>query len=206
VTSSIELTQKAYVTPADLATELQTRINGNSAFSGAGVKVAVKENAGVLSITSSRYGSASLVHLSGDNVAKLFGSVTSTTGLDVAGSFGAGLTTGNGQELTSADGVTIKITGGALGDRGNVGFMRGLAVDLDKLIGRAIDSKGTLPAQIESLNEQNKDLDKQTADLTAQLDKKEQRYKDQFSSLDEMITNMQSQMSYMAQQLANLNK
>lgn len=206
VSSNISLTQKTYASPAELATELQTQINGNSTFSASKIKVAVTENAGVLSITSNRYGSASSVQLSGANVANLFGTVTSTTGLDVAGNFGTGKTTGNGQELTSADGLTVKITGGALGDRGNVNYMRGLAGDLDKLIGKAVDAKGTVPSQIESLNQQNKDFDKQTADLNLQLEKKEQRYLKQFNTLDEMLSNMQSQMSYMSQQLSALNK
>jgi flagellar hook-associated protein 2 len=206
VTSNVSLTQKTYASAAELAGELQTQINGTTAFSSAKIKVAVTQNAGVLSITSNRYGAASAVELSGNNVSTLFGSVTSTAGVDVAGSIGTGKTTGNGQELTSADGLTVKITGGTLGDRGNVTFMRGLAVQLDSLIGRAVDAKGILPEQIESLNQQNKDFDKQTADLNAQLELKEKRYLKQFNSLDQMLTNMQSQMSYMSQQLSALNK
>jgi flagellar hook-associated protein 2 len=155
---------------------------------------------------SNRYGSASSVELSGSNLSTLFGSVSSTAGLDVAGSFGVGATTGNGQELTSANGLTVKIAGGALGDRGGVNFMRGIAVDLDSLIGKAIDSKGTVPAEIDSLNEQNKDFDKQTADFSAKLELKQKRYLDQFNTLDQALTNMQSQMAYMSQQLSALNK
>jgi flagellar hook-associated protein 2 len=206
LTSSVALTQKTYASAAELASELQTQINGNSTFASAGVKVSVTENAGALSITSNRYGSASLVQLTGNNVATLFGTVASTTGVDVAGNFGNGKTTGNGQELTSADGLTVKVSGGALGDRGNVNFMRGIAVDLDNLIGRAVDSKGTLPAQIQSLQEQNTDYDKRTEELNAQLEVKRQRYLDQFNTLDQALTNMQSQMSYMSQQLSALNK
>jgi flagellar hook-associated protein 2 len=207
VSSSISLTQKTYADPAALAAELQTQINGNSAFSTAKVKVEVTQNSGVLSIVSNAYGTASTVDITGGNGATtLFGSLTKTAGVDVAGSFGTGLTTGRGQTLTSADGLSVDITGGATGDRGKVTYMRGLAVELDELIGKLVDGKSTtLSSRIDSLNQQNKDIDEQKAQLEKRLEVKRDRYTQQFNTLDGLLTNMQSTMSYLSQQLASLN-
>ncbi|HET8938176.1 MAG TPA: flagellar filament capping protein FliD [Polyangiales bacterium] len=207
-TSTVKLTQKTYTTAAALASELQSQINGNTTFSTAGVNVKVTENAGVLTVTSGNYGSASKVEYNGGNgIANLFGTATSTAGLDVAGKIGTGLGAGNGQQLTSSDGLVLKITGGSTGARGNVVFQRGIASDLDRLIGDVLSAKGgTVPARIDSLQEQVKDIDKQREVMNAQLEVKQKRYLDQFNTLDGLLTNMQSTMSYLSQQLASLNR
>jgi len=204
--TSIKLSQRTYSNAAALASELQSQVNGAAALVTAGSRVTVSENAGVLSITSDKYGSASKVQLSGGNgLAGLFGTVNSTNGVDVGGSLGLGGTTGNGQELTSSSGLTVKVTGGNTGERGNVTFMRGIASQLDKLIGDALDSKGTVPARIESLNQQVKDIENKRTFIEQQLELKEARYLKQFNSLDGLLTNMQSTMSYLSQQLSALN-
>jgi len=204
--ASIKLTQKTYTSAAALASELQSQINGASALGTAGAKVTVTESAGVLSITSNKYGVSSKVELTGGNgLSGLFGTATSTNGVDVGGTLGAGKSTGNGQELISADGLTVKVTGGNTGERGNVTFMRGIAAQLDKLIGDVIDSKGTVPARIDSLNQQVEDIKDKRAFMEKQMEVKEQRYKNQFNSLDGLLTNMQSTMSYLSQQLSALN-
>ncbi|HTU59358.1 MAG TPA: flagellar filament capping protein FliD, partial [Polyangiales bacterium] len=204
--TSIKLSQRTYTNAAALASELQSQINGSAALLTAGSKVTVSENAGVFTITSDKYGSASKVQLSGGNaLAGLFGTPTSTNGLDVAGTLGLGGATGNGQDLTSSDGLSVKITGGNTGERGNVTLMRGIATQLDKLIGDALDSKGTVPARIDTLNQQVKDIENKRVFIEKQLEVKEQRYLNQFNSLDGLLSNMQSTMSYMAQQLSALN-
>jgi flagellar hook-associated protein 2 len=207
VTASIKLTQKTYATAAALASEVQSQINGNTALSAASVKVTATESAGVMTITSNNYGSGSKVEYTGGNgIANLFGTATSTAGVDVAGKIGPQTAAGNGQQLTSADGLALKITGGSTGARGNVTFMRGIASDLDKLIGNILDAKGgTVPARVNSLQDQVKDIEKQREVINAQLEVKQKRYLDQFNTLDGLLTNMQSTMSYLSQQLASLN-
>lgn len=201
--ATIELSQKTYATAADLANELQSKINGALGSSG---KVTVTEDNGVLSITSNKYGSSSKVELTGGSaLASLFGTATSTNGVDVGGSLGTGLAVGNGQELTSADGLTLSILGGSAGERGNVTFMRGIAGQLDKLLGDILDGKGTVPTRIDTLNQQVEDIKDRYASVEKQLELKEQRYWTQFNNLDSLLTNMQSTMSYLSQQLSALN-
>jgi flagellar hook-associated protein 2 len=141
----------------------------------------------------------------GSALASLFGTATSTNGVDVGGSLGTGLAVGNGQELTSSDGLTLSIMGGNTGERGNVTFMRGIAGQLDKLLGDILDGKGTVPTRIDTLNQQVEDIKDRYASVEKQLEVKEQRYWTQFNNLDSLLTNMQSTMSYLSQQLSALN-
>ncbi|MFZ1319199.1 MAG: flagellar filament capping protein FliD, partial [Candidatus Nitrotoga sp.] len=60
VSASITLNAGVYTAQA-LAAELQAKINGASSFNNAGITVAVTQNSGVLSVTSSSYGSKSSV-------------------------------------------------------------------------------------------------------------------------------------------------
>jgi len=79
-------------TAQTLAAELQAKINGASTFSNAGITVAVTQSSGVLSVTSSSYGSSSSVAIGGAGVSDLLGAIpTQTAGVDVAGSIGGGL-------------------------------------------------------------------------------------------------------------------
>ena len=107
VSSAVTLTQKTYLTAADLATEVQTQINANSTFSSAGSSASVTNNAGVLTITSNKIGSSSAVQITGGNsAANLLGATpTVTSGFDTA------ITTGVNDGLTvQVDGVTSNIT------------------------------------------------------------------------------------------------
>ena len=204
--ATIQLSQQTYSSTASLVTELQSQINGNAALTAAGAKVTVSENAGVITITSNSYGSTSKVEITGGNAeAGLFGTVTSTQGVDVAGSVGTSAASGLGQQLTSNDGLALKILGGSTGDRGTVTFMRGIASALDRVIGEAIDGKGAVPSRITSLQDQVKDIESKRAFIEKQLELKEQRYLNQFNTLDGLLSSMQSTMSYMSQQLSALN-
>ena len=107
VSSTIALTQKTYLTAADLATEVQTQINAAAAFSAAGASASVTNNGGVLTITSNKIGSSSAAQITGGNGAiNLLGATpTTTAGYDTA------ITTGVNDTLTvQVDGVTSNIT------------------------------------------------------------------------------------------------
>ena len=122
---SVTLAAGAY-TEAALATELQSKINGSAALVSAGIGVSVAESAGTLTVTSNRYGSASVVAVTGGNAsASLFGAApTQTAGQDIAGSIGGLTATGAGQTLTAtsgdAKGLAVSIAAGAIGERGSV--------------------------------------------------------------------------------------
>ncbi|MEB0136410.1 flagellar filament capping protein FliD [Actimicrobium sp. CCC2.4] len=131
VSTSISLTQQTYATAADLATEVQTRINAASAFTTAGSSATVTNNAGVLTITSNKTGSASAASVTGGNgKTGLLGSApTVTAGYDTA------ITTGSNDTLSvQLDGVTKTITLAA----GNYSFTS-LAAELQGKINGATE-------------------------------------------------------------------
>jgi flagellar hook-associated protein 2 len=114
VAATITLDEGTY-TASELATQLQSKINGANALSSAGAAVSVAVNGNALVITSSRYGAASSVTVSGGTAkTDIFGTGADTAGLDVAGSIGGVAATGAGQVLTGAgdaDGLRVTISG-----------------------------------------------------------------------------------------------
>ena len=202
-------------TPADLAKIVQSSINGNTAFSTAGSSVTASiDSNGKLVLSSSKYGSSSnigLTDVSGSTVASVFGGATAVAGVDVAGTLGGKAVTGSGQTLTGADGtdaagLKIEITGGALGDRGTVGFSQGYAYQLNNLATSFLGSGGLLTSATDGLNKSIKDVAKQRDAFSSKLDDIEKRYRAQFNALDVTLAKMQSTQAYLTQQLASIAK
>lgn len=210
VAASITLDAKVYASAAALATEIQSKINGATAYSSAGISVAVTESAGVLTMTSNRYGSASTIAVSGIGATNAFGaSPTPTDGLDAAGTLNGTAGSGSGQNLTGAtgslgEGLKLLITGGALGSRGKVTFSHGFAYQLDKLVDGFLGSSGVLTSRTEGINTSIKDIESRREVLTRRLETVEARYRKQFVALDTLISSMNQTSSYLQQQLANL--
>lgn len=209
VSASLTLAAGTY-TATTLAAEIQSRINGASALSSAGIGVTVTQDLGVLTVTSNRYGSSSKVAITGGTAAAdLFGAATQTDGVDVAGSIGGVAASGSGQALTGAgdaSGLKVNITGGATGDRGTIGFARGYADLLDKLVGRMLENDGLVDGRMDGINASIKELGTRREALTRRLEQIEKRYRAQFTALDAMIASMTRTSTYLQQQLANLPK
>jgi flagellar hook-associated protein 2 len=207
VTASVTLTAGVYTASA-LAAEIQSKVNGVSALASAGAKVAVTQAAGVLTITSNRYGSASKVLLTGGTAqADLFGVQVETTGVDVAGSIGGISATGSGQTLTGtgdAKGLTITVNGGAATTRGTIKFSRGYAYELDKLVSQMLEDDSLIDGRVDGVNASIKDIGTRRSSMERRLATVEARYRAQFTALDVMISRMQSTSSYLTQQLANI--
>ena len=203
--ASLTLAAGTY-TAAALAAELQSKING--ALSASGNTVAVSQSAGVLTITSNRYGSTSTVALTGGNgLAGLFGTPTETAGVDAAGTIGGASATGSGQTLTGsgdASGLAIKINGGATGSRGSVNFARGFAYELDKLVGRMLENDSLIDGRMDGIQSSIKNIGSQREALARRLESVEKRYRAQFTALDGMIASMTKTSNFLTQQLANL--
>ena len=139
---------------------MQSKINGASAIAQNGSSVKVAANAGVLSITSTRYGSTSAVTASGTSATTLLGAApTSTTGADVAGTIGGIVALGSGQTLSGPigspiDGIKLQITGGATGSRGNVTFTQGFASQLEQAVTDMLSSNGIVAASTDGRQSQ----------------------------------------------------
>lgn len=94
-----------HYTPAQMASLMQSSINGVKAFSDVGSTVSASiDGTGKLVLVSSRYGSVSALALSngtGTGVETLLGAVA-VKGADVAGTLGGQPVIGSGQTLTGA--------------------------------------------------------------------------------------------------------
>lgn len=211
VTATVSLAAGTYTADSLLA-EVQSKINGASAFSSAGVSVAVSHDvSGVFTITSNRYGSASNVTVTGNGASNLLGATpTSTAGVDVGGTMGGMSATGSGQTLTGnaggANGLAVKVLGGATGLRGSVVYSQGFASQLDQLMTNLLGSNGPLTGATNSINSIVTDIGKQRDALNTRLSAIQARYMAQYTALDTMISQMTATQSSLTQELASLPK
>lgn len=196
-------------TAAALATQLQTLINSSAPISGTGKSVTVSQNAGVLTLTSSNYGSTSSVTINGGNGANnLFSTPVQTGGLDVAGTINGMSATGNGQLLTSSvgdsSGLSISIQGGATGSRGMISYSQGLSSTFDSLMTSMLGSHGALASETTQFNNNIQDVQKRIDTLNARIAVDQANLTNQYAQLDAMLGSMNSLSSYLTQQLARL--
>lgn len=208
VSASIVLAAGTY-TAAALAAEVQSKVNGASALSSVGASVAVAQNAGVFTITSNVYGSASSVAVSGAGATNLLGGApVATSGVDVAGTIDGVAATGAGQFLTSSagnsTGLAVRINGGLTGARGTVNYSQGYAYTLNELATTFLASGGLLDGRTSGIDISIKDIGKQRDAWNVRLDAIEKRYRTQFTKLDSMLSSMNQTSSYLTQQLNKL--
>lgn len=213
VNVTVTLAEGAYADAASLAAEVQSKINGASAFSSAGISVkASLSGDGYMMLTSNRYGSASNVSVTGGNGSTdLMGdiSVLGAAGLDVTGTINGVAAAGSGQYLTGAtgndaEGLKVQILGGALGSRGTVNFSQGFAYQFNSLSTTLLASGGTLSSRTAGINASIKDIGVRRDALNRRLVDIEARYRKQFSNLDQMMSSMLKTSNYLTQQFANM--
>ncbi|ATQ75656.1 flagellar hook protein FliD [Massilia violaceinigra] len=213
VTSTATLLAGNY-SAASLASHVQSIINGAVGATGAsatsGTGVSVKQDAGIFTITSNKYGSTSKVGISGSAAASLLGTQTLIDGLDVAGTIGGAAATGSGQNLTgnagsASSGIQVQITGGAIGERGTVNISKGAGAQFTELIDSFLSSKGTIPSKNAGINASLADIAKQRTALNVRLAQTEKDLRRQYSSLDVTLSGMSSTSNFLAQQLASLS-
>jgi len=199
--------------PSQLATMLQSAINGVSQFSTAGATVAATiGDDGKLKLESTRYGSKSNITVSSDTgspTSTVFGGGASVAGVDVAGTIGGFTATGDGQTLTGAagadvDGLKLTIAGDTIGSRGTFGFSQGYAYQLNTLAAGYLGAQGALTSRTTGLNKTVADITKQRDAFSVRLVDIEARYRKQYSALDTMIASMNTTTSFLTQQLAAL--
>lgn len=214
--ATLSLTQGTYKV-ADLAKEIQTQINGDSALRGAGVTVKVDYDSANKKylITSSRYGSTSKAEVTAvDTNTKADTGIevkAGTDGVDVAGKINGVSATGSGQYLTGAvgddsAGLKLQISGGGTGARGTVNFSRGYAHQQDKLAETLLSSAGPLASRTEGINRSIESIGDQREAFVRRLASIETRYRAQFAALDSLLGSMTKTSNFLSQQLANLPK
>jgi len=210
--ASITLAAGTYATAADLAREVQSKVNGATPISSTGATLTVTESGGVLTLTSARYGTASVAQItSGTGRDNLLGvAPVAATGTDVAGTINGTAATGSGQRLTDASGtgsagLQVDVLGGATGDRGFVRFSRGYSSRLDTLIESLVATTGSLAARTNGLNASIEDIGERRTQIERRLQDTETRIRAQFTALDTLISKLQTTSSFLSQQLAKLD-
>lgn len=212
--ATVALTAGTY-NAAQLATMIQSAMNGSSALSAAGSSVTASIGAGgFLNIQSARYGSASNISITsgtGTGASALTGTITAgAPGVDAAGTINGVAATGSGQYLTGAtgsavEGFKLQISGGALGARGNVSFSNGYAAQLVKLVDGFLGSSGLVTGRTDGLNRSIQDIDKSRELMNTRLAAVEKRYRAQFTALDTLISGMSTTSNFLSQQLAQIS-
>ncbi len=208
----IFLTQGSFESGADLAAELQTRINGDAALSQANISVNVEFTAdNRLRITSDRFGSSSDVAIDAVDAATTAGlglSVASgVAGQDVAGLIGGVAATGSGQTLRGAvgspvAGVVLDITGGALGPRGSLSVSSGVAVGLNGILEGFLDANGLIDLRTDGIQSSVDRLEEDRENLNRRLEALEARFRAEFNALDTLLASLQSTSDFLQTQLA----
>jgi len=205
---TISLTQKTYASYADLATEMQSRINGDSAIKAKGVSVGVTYDAGNnrMVFTSKSYGASSQVEITANTTTTLGLSIgAGTAGQDVAGTIGGQTATGKGRELTSTAGnslgLKLLISDNTIGSKGTVDFSRGLMERLDKVMTGLISKTGTITNRTDGLQKDLTKIGKDRAQLADRLTSLQTRLYERFNRMDTLLGTMQSTASYLQQQL-----
>lgn len=208
IAADVTLAAGTYPTAAALAAELQSRINGATALATAGAKVLVTESGGVLSVSSARYGSESTVAVAGNAAAGLFGTPTTTAGVDVAGTIGGFNAVGNGQTLSASgggvEGLKVTVAGGSTGPRGDVVYTQGFAWKLNQALTGLLGNEGVVTANTSGITKRIQDIADRREVLQLRLAKVQANYLAQFRALDKLISNMNATSTYLTQQLANL--
>ena len=204
-----------YANAAALAAELQSKINGASAFASAGIAVTVTQAAGLLTITSNRYGATSSFAIAAgaahDNLFGALAPLASAPALDAAGTINGAPANAQGQFLTAAvgdaaEGLRLQILGGTLGERGSVSYTQGYAARLADLASRYLDPQnGAIASRNSGLNSSIKGIASRREAMTERLVDVERRYRAQFTSLDVMLSRMSQTSAFLTQQLAGLN-
>ncbi|MCF7967407.1 MAG: flagellar filament capping protein FliD [Methylobacter tundripaludum] len=207
---SIALTQKTYASYAELATEMQSRINGDSALKAKGISVGVTYDAGNnrMVFTSKSYGSSSHVEITANTTTDLGLSIgAGVAGQDVAGTIGGKAATGKGQQLTSTEGdplgLKLLISDATIGAKGTVDFSRGIMERLDKVMTNLVSKTGSFTNRTDGLQKDLAKIAKDRVQLSDRLSSLEKRLYERFNRMDALLGQMQSTASYLTQQFAN---
>lgn len=213
---SITIAPGTYASGAVLASEIQSKINGTSAFSSAGITASASYDSGTgkITITSSTYGSSSTVGTISGNAAANLGLDTgvSTSGLNIAGSIGGYGATGSGQKLTGSSGTSLEgleliVTGAATGDRGTFTYSIGTAENIYSKMNSWLDSStGIIKTKTDSINSTIKTLVKAEEMEDIRLKQKEKALRLQYVALQTMLDSLQNVSSFLSNQTTGWEK
>lgn len=212
---AIQLSQGSYADGDELVAMMLSALSSDATLSDANKipELVYNSTDNRLEFRSNDYGSdTSIEFLTVDTstLASLgFSLGEGTAGVDVAGYIGEWEATGTGQILraasdTEVDGLSLKILGGATGDRGEISFSQGLAGLIEQMADRYLIDEGPLTQRSESINNTLENLTEERETLDYRMDLIEARYRSQFNALDSLLASLQTTSDFLTQQLDNL--
>ncbi len=178
----ISITQKTYGTGAELAAEIQSKLDSDTALEDADVSAKVEYTDDA---ASAAYGTIGFISTSTGASSKV--EITDISS-DAATAFGFTVGQGDGEtgqaqdgDVDDASGIRIKIEGGDLGDRGSITYVSGIADQLKDLLQNILDPNGgTLNTKFDALDKQQITLDEDKESFDARIAATEARLKSQF--------------------------
>ena len=222
--TDIRLAERTYNSGAELAQELEDKINSDTNVSGIGVEVEWVDTGetGHLVIHSNTYGETSKISMdatpsnSAHNILGLAGG-TAANGQNVEGTINGEKATGLGQYLTGDNGnentaglkLLVTLTPDELvdGSEGSVYFNKGVAdIINDKLYKYTDPYEGTLQSKKSAYEKKIQSYADQITEIQAMLDRKRQSLYEQFSAMEDALGQLQSQQQYLTAALSNLGQ
>ena len=206
---TISLSQKTYASYDDLATEIQSSINGDNALKASGVTVGVAYDGTKLVFTSKSYGSTSQIAITANTTTSLGLNVGSgIAGKNVSGTINGQAATGNGQTLTStagdSQGLSALINDNVIGDKGTVSFTNGIMGQLDNIMSGILNSTtGSFTIRTNSLQKGLTDIATQRTDLATRMTKYENDLLTRFNAMDTLVGKMKDTSNYLTQQFSS---
>ena len=187
--------------PAAVAQAMQTAINNSPALLAAGVSVTVDYdvNSGGFGIISDSTGSSSRVLISDltGNAAGIFGFNTGAGALGRSGTNAVGT-------ADAAAGLRLQVTGGALGARGSVSYIKGIAERLDTLLEGYLGASGLFAARTNALNLELETIAEKRVQLEERIARSEERLRTSFLANDKIISQLNSTSDFLTSQLSML--
>lgn len=199
-------------TEAEFAKVMADSINANADVQAADANVSVTANAGTFSVSSSRFGVASSIELTGFTNLANAGFTTDLT--DVGQNVDGTITTASGSlnlgayadfedgrkikisdfavigtEAAEVRGLEFEILGGNLGARGPITYAEGFASQLEATINELFDNDtGLVTQRIDGLNDKMDGYAEKEKSIDARYEKLLLKYQMQFSMLQSLIS------------------
>lgn len=195
---TITLAEGDYASGADLAAEMASQINADSALASSAKSVGVEFDPATnrLSITSSSTSNGSTVAI----VDAPQGTIDNLGLLVAAGQPGEPA----GKVSDPASGIQIQVLGGETGARGTVTLVRGIMNQLDRYLDGVLNLGGTLDNKLATLEARMADLDNESQSFDDRMNALEDRLRLQFAAADALISQLNSTSTFLEQQLSSL--
>lgn len=194
----------SYSSADEMAADMQSQINGDSALSASNTRVDVSydSTSGGFVITSREWGSISTVEVNSasDSMAELGLTTASvgTAGIDAAGTINGEEVFGSGNVLlpnldSDAYGLALTVRPGAVSEGAfTVTYTQGVADQMDSLISTFLGSDGAIQNREDNINSSLSDVSEQRDRLDTRMESYRNRLTSQFQQMNEILNSLNS--------------